>query len=85
MKNDVQQYLNLSSNLTWCACTIPKVTKTRLFVTKTHNLGTQYYIFLISHSQHKRNGIETQIVAINDNNMVIGSYIFMQQIMFAVI
>ncbi len=27
--------------------------------------GTQYYTFLISHSQPKRNGIETQIVAIN--------------------
>ncbi len=31
----------------------------------THNLGTQYYTFLISHSWHKRNGIETQIIAIN--------------------
>ena len=65
MKNNGQQYPNIFPNLTWCACTIPKVTRTRLFVTKIHNLGTQYYTFLISLSQHKRNGIETQIVAIN--------------------
>ncbi len=65
MENNVQQYPNFFPYLTWCACTIPKVIKTNLFVTKTHNLGTQNYTFLISPSQHKRNGFETQIVAMN--------------------
>ncbi len=36
-----------------------------IFDQKILILKSQYYTFLISPSQHKRNGIETQIVAIN--------------------